>query len=226
MSIVVALMNQKGGSNKTTNSINIADGLSRRGYRVLLADLDEGQDSSLLWSELNETSQLVVKGMSQDRIKHFIERHREDYDWIIIDTPPRNDHTTMQVLRYTDLALITVCPSPIELWALRNIVESIQDRQEIVGGLIAKVLLSRCKTGTTLVGKSLRVLKDLCIEPMNSGTTDLEIYKQVFLEGETVFTSMREYKGLALSTARKQVEAIINEIEDLVGVPANPVEQI
>jgi len=36
---IIALVNQKGGTGKTTSTINIAAGLKDRGYRVLTIDL-------------------------------------------------------------------------------------------------------------------------------------------------------------------------------------------
>lgn len=40
MATVIALGNRKGGTGKTTSSVNIADGLARLGQRVLLVDVD------------------------------------------------------------------------------------------------------------------------------------------------------------------------------------------
>lgn len=40
MTRIIALVNQKGGTGKTTSTINIAAGLKDRGYRVLTIDLD------------------------------------------------------------------------------------------------------------------------------------------------------------------------------------------
>ena len=36
----IALMNQKGGTGKTTSAINLAGELTRRGKRVLIVDMD------------------------------------------------------------------------------------------------------------------------------------------------------------------------------------------
>jgi chromosome partitioning protein len=44
---VISVINQKGGCGKTTTSVNLATGLVKRGYRVLLADMDPQGHSTL-----------------------------------------------------------------------------------------------------------------------------------------------------------------------------------
>lgn len=50
---VLAFLNQKGGTGKTTLSINVAFGLAQAGRRVLLVDADQ-QASANDWSSLRE----------------------------------------------------------------------------------------------------------------------------------------------------------------------------
>ncbi len=55
MERVITIFNQKGGVGKTTVAINLAYGISRRGYRVLLIDLDpQGNSTSGLGVDKNE----------------------------------------------------------------------------------------------------------------------------------------------------------------------------
>src|ERR1051325_11192204 len=53
----VAVMNEKGGSGKTTTTISLAAVLAERGLRVLVVDLDP-QASASLWRSEEHTSEL------------------------------------------------------------------------------------------------------------------------------------------------------------------------
>lgn len=69
MSKIISLVNQKGGTGKTTSTINIACGLKNRGYKVLLIDLDaQGNATTCLGVEA-ENLKTTYELLTNDNVK-------------------------------------------------------------------------------------------------------------------------------------------------------------
>lgn len=72
----IAVLNPKGGSGKTTLALNLAQGLSLKGKRVLVVDCDP-QGSALAWAHLaEETAFTVGRSLTQG------------FDYTLMDMPP------------------------------------------------------------------------------------------------------------------------------------------
>ena len=65
MTKIIALVNQKGGTGKTTSTINIAAGLKDRGHRVLAIDLDaQGSLTASLGIETYNLSNTIYEALN------------------------------------------------------------------------------------------------------------------------------------------------------------------
>ena len=107
---VLAFLNQKGGTGKTTLSLNVAYGLAQAGERVLLIDADQ-QASANAWSSLREDQPFSVFAVPRKNLHKEVDRQRDIYDWIVIDGTPRDDAITRSCLIAADLVIIPIEPS-------------------------------------------------------------------------------------------------------------------
>ena len=96
---VIAVVNQKGGTGKTTISTNLACAFADR-FQVLLLDAD-GQGSALDWAD-NRAQPLLgleVRGVEPGRLLQDVRLLAPDYHWVIIDGPPGIARTTAEAVR-------------------------------------------------------------------------------------------------------------------------------
>ena len=88
MAIVVAILNQKGGSGKTTIATNLAHSLSLNNLNVALVDSDP-QGSARDWNEMNKGEIVPVFGLDRETLPKDIESIKDSFDYIIIDGAPQ-----------------------------------------------------------------------------------------------------------------------------------------
>jgi len=129
---VLAVVNLKGGSSKTTTSAFVSHVLHEQGSRVLVVDADP-QGSALRWQETANWP-LPVIGMA---IKNL---HRElpgvvgeRFDWVVVDTPPLEEQRgiVMSVLRAATHVIVPVAPTPIEYERLDDVRRAIADSADL-----------------------------------------------------------------------------------------------
>ncbi len=148
MGKVIAVVQQKGGSGKTTLAVNLAVAYARRGLTVALLDTDP-QGSLGRWF-MARRDRLGDAGMdfttsSAWGVSYECEKLRRVADVILIDTPPKVDADLRPALREADLVLVPVASSHVDLWATEGVLDLA--RRE---GKPATVVLNRMRAGTRL----------------------------------------------------------------------------
>ena len=206
---VVAIVNQKGGTGKTTLATNLASVLAEKGP-VLLLDADP-QASSQNWSASEWTSPegLVVKEMGKGNLLQEVQAMAGDYDWIIIDGPPGITRTSADAVRAADLVLIPAKPSPLDVWAASDIVEAVQARQKTTNGIPRAAFVITMAQPRTRLGRQIdAALTELGIPVLRARTTQRVAYPNAINDGNSVADGNDQ-------TARNEILAIRGELESL-----------
>jgi chromosome partitioning protein len=122
MGKIITFANQKGGSGKTTLSVNLAVLWSNSQYRVAIIDADS-QNSLKYWLEARkkyygeDNTGIDSYSYEASTITESVKKIKRKYDFIIIDSPPSITFDTIQILQSVDRVYVPVLPSPIDLMA-------------------------------------------------------------------------------------------------------------
>lgn len=124
---VIAIASQKGGSGKTTLAGHLAVEAERRGLGpVALIDTDPQGSLADWWNAREATTPAFVETVVS-RLGQDLERVRAAGTALVfIDTPPAITATIVEVVRFADLVVIPVRPSPHDLGAAGATVDLVE----------------------------------------------------------------------------------------------------
>lgn len=209
MAHVIALLNQKGGSGKTTIATNLACAFNSDGRRVLLVDSDP-QGSSQDWNEANGGELIPVIGLARETLPKDLKAVSANFDIVIIDGAPLVAKLSAAAVKASDLVLIPVQPSPYDVWACADLVDVIKARQDVTDGKpSAAFVISRSIKNTKLSSEIEKALMDYELPVLRSATTQRVAYPTTASEGSSVLDEPS-------SAAAAEIRAIKDEVMELI----------
>lgn len=208
---IIAVLNQKGGSGKTTIATHIARELQIQGYDVLLVDSDP-QGSARDWAAVREEQPLSVVGIDRPTIERDIKNIAKK-DFVVIDGAPQAADLAVSAIKASDFILIPVTPSPYDIWATADLVNLVKQRIEITDGkLQAAFVVSRAIKGTN-IGKEIdEALAGYELPILKSRITQRVIYPTTAVSGTTAHDSDPQ------GDAAREVRELTNELKALLSV--------
>lgn len=202
MGQVITVAQQKGGSGKTTVAVNLAVALAQAGHNVAALDTDP-QGSMGRWfmtrADAGEPG-LDFSTASAWGVSFEIKKLKRDNDFIVIDTPPKVDSDLRPALRESDLVLVPVATSQVDLWAL----DSILDLADRVGAPTL-IVLNRYKAGTRVSEEVERALAEREIRRAETVLGNRVIYAETLGQGQGV---MERGRG----AWRDEIQALAGEV--------------
>ncbi len=203
---VIALVGNKGGAGKTTLCINLACGLQRRCPTVLL-DADP-QLSSLQWREIAGDDGAVGVVDAVEDVTGTVRQYRDRYDCMVIDCPPAvQSDQTRQAMACSDIVLIPVLPSPLDLWASAHVQQELDRVRSVNPGVRALMVINQLEPQTRLSRLVHNALAEIGLPVAATAIRRRMVYRNAVLRGRSVLEA-----GTTASHAAEEIEQLAEEV--------------
>ena len=204
---VIAVLNQKGGSDKTTIATHLARALQLQGSSVLLVDSDK-QGSARDWSAVNESNPVTVIGLDRPTLDRDL-KNISDKDFVVIDGSPQATDLAVSAIKAADFVLIPVQPSPYDIWATSDLVDLVKQRIEMTDNkLKSAFVVSRAIKNTKIGSEVSEVLIEYGLPVLNAKIVQRIAYPNSAAIGKTVFETESK-----TSDAVAEMNALATEVK-------------
>lgn len=167
------MMNQKGGSAKTTTAQHSAICMASSGKRVMIIDTDEQQTCYKFFERNHHKFPNGYDGVIDvakggvEIMSNLIEKHKDNYDYIFIDTAPALGDSMSKIINISDFIVICVQPTYKDIEATRSIADSVKAYKILDESKGAAICITR-KPSTTNITDEISDLKSFKLPIMTS----------------------------------------------------------
>jgi chromosome partitioning protein len=209
--MIISVVNQKGGTGKTTVATNLAACFAGAGREVLMIDADP-QRSALDWRADRPADQPQVQavGLPARNLHQEIEPFRRKYDVILIDGGGRITATARAAVMAADFVLVPILPSKPDILSTQDFFKEVIDEAALLKEITGAVLLNQVQTGTLINRAAQAQLADLRYPLFDTVLHFYVTYKEAIAAGLSVIEYNRRSK------AANEMLAFFAELQEVV----------
>jgi len=204
MGSVVAVLNMKGGTGKSTVATNLARGLQKAtagegGVCILDAD---PQGTALRWAKAGPQS--VDEGGEMPPVRAVslplgeeIPAASEGFEFAVVDGAAKAKDRTRQTVEVVDAVLIPIRPSGADLWASEWLVQLVKARRKQTGAPAAAFVVCQQIVGTNLAGEIEGVLDRYGLPVLGGRLSQRVAFAEALSLGKSVLDTKPSGKAAA-----------------------------
>jgi chromosome partitioning protein len=179
----IALVQQKGGSAKTTLCVHLAVAAQMDGNKTAIIDIDPQASASSVWGGARGNQDPPVGSVIAAELRDALEAAEEEgYQVIFIDTPPHTAPAIEVVARNIDLALVPVQPSILDVAATQGTLNLL--RANRVPAVAVLTRTSARPDEETL--ETERALRALGLPLLMTRIVERKVYRRALTQGQAV----------------------------------------
>jgi chromosome partitioning protein len=207
---IIAVVNAKGGTGKTTVATNLATLFATRQTEILLVDADP-QQSALEWQRDRPAHlpQVSVIGLPAPNLHREIPGLQAKYSVILIDGGGRVTATARATVAVADFLLVPTMPSIPDARSTQHFFQEVVEEVAAIKGQVSgAILLTMVKTGTVFNVAGQGQIKDLGYPVLETTLSHRITYQEAFAQGMGV----GEYDPR--SRAAEETQALFRELRE------------
>ncbi|MGK7953527.1 MAG: ParA family protein [Xenococcaceae cyanobacterium] len=207
MSKLIAVANGKGGTGKTTTSISLAAILGKT-HKTLLVDTDAPQYSASYWTK--NGGDKMPFDLAQESDPNLLSQLKsvDNYEFIIVDTPPSRDSEALQaVLSNVDCIILPTQASDLDVQALISTIHTLIEPS----GVTYRALLTQIDSRS--INEALAAQQAFIEEQIpifSSFIRNYKIYKNLPSKGISITDAKGQKAGEAASDYKKLAQELLS----------------
>jgi len=215
--MIILIGGRKGGSGKSTITVNLAALLAKKGKDVMIVDADVQVTSSEWEAERRELQDKPEINCVQKRgkIHQALKDLAKRYDYVLVDPAGKDSDELRSAMAVADILVIPVRPSQFDLNTLPAMQDIIGQSKIINPELTVYCVLSMAPTNpvineTALAKEYIAELPD--IQLLNTVIRDRKIFRDCGADGIGVVESA--INSDSVRKAKQEITDLLNEVLD------------